>query len=130
MGGLPEEWGDAADEVASGSKVNSGPPAPASATSHLGEVKFSGSIRFFFFNLWPYLTFIHKVSWYRLVLGSYLLNPLPGFLSLVPQYDSGTAFSEFGNTNFLDSGTVIFIRYHTFFLVPVPHFLEFGTALD
>jgi hypothetical protein len=46
VGGLPEERGGAADEVATGSGINSGSSAPAPAQFHLGEVKFSGSIRF------------------------------------------------------------------------------------
>ncbi len=44
VGGLPEERGGAADEVATGSGTNSGSSAPAPAQFHLGEVKFSGSI--------------------------------------------------------------------------------------
>ncbi len=46
VGGLPEERGGAAEEVATGSGTNSGSSAPAPAQFHLGEVKFSGSIRF------------------------------------------------------------------------------------
>ncbi len=46
VGGLPEERGGAAEEVATGSGTNSGSSAPAPAQLHLGEVKFSGSIRF------------------------------------------------------------------------------------
>ncbi len=44
VGGLPEERGGAAEEVATGSGTNSGSSAPAPAPFHLGEVKFSGSI--------------------------------------------------------------------------------------
>jgi hypothetical protein len=46
VGGLPEERGGAAEEVATGSGTNSGSSAPAPAPFHLGEVKFSGSIWF------------------------------------------------------------------------------------
>ncbi len=58
VGGLPEERGGAAEEVATGSGTNSGPSAPAPAQFHLGEVKFSGSIRF----AARYLTFLHGCS--------------------------------------------------------------------
>ena len=54
VGGLPEERGGAADEVATGSGINSGSSAPAPAQFHLGEVKFSGSIRFV--NVGPHLS--------------------------------------------------------------------------
>jgi hypothetical protein len=40
VGGLPEERGGAADEVATGSGTNSGSSATAPAQFHLGEVKF------------------------------------------------------------------------------------------
>jgi hypothetical protein len=40
VGGLPEERGGAADEVATGSGINPGSSAPAPAPFHLGEVKF------------------------------------------------------------------------------------------
>ena len=46
VGGLPEERGGAAEEVATGSIIHSGSSAPAPAQFHLGEVKFSESIRF------------------------------------------------------------------------------------
>jgi hypothetical protein len=46
VGGLPEERGGAAEEVATGSGTHSGSSAPAPAQFHLGEVNFSGSIRF------------------------------------------------------------------------------------
>ncbi len=46
VGGLPEERGSAAEEVATGSGTNSGSSAPAPAQLHLGEVKFSESICF------------------------------------------------------------------------------------
>jgi hypothetical protein len=39
VGGLPEERGGAAEEVATGSGTNSGSSAPAPAQFHLGEVK-------------------------------------------------------------------------------------------
>ena len=54
VGGLPEERGGAAEEVATGSGTNSGSSAPAPAQFHLGEVKFSGSIRFV--NAGPHLS--------------------------------------------------------------------------
>jgi len=44
VGGLPEERGGAAEQVATGSGSHSGSSAPAPAQFHLGEVKFSGSI--------------------------------------------------------------------------------------
>ena len=46
VGGLPEERGGAAEQVATGFGTHSGSSAPAPAQFHLGEVKFSGSIRF------------------------------------------------------------------------------------
>jgi hypothetical protein len=54
VGGLPEERGGAAEEVATGSGTNSGSSAPAPAQFHLGEVKFSGSISFV--NAGPHLS--------------------------------------------------------------------------
>jgi hypothetical protein len=54
VGGLPEERGGAADQVATGSGVNSGSSAPAPVQFHLGEVKFSGSI--LFVNAGPHLS--------------------------------------------------------------------------
>ena len=41
VGGLPEERGGAAEQVATGSGSHSGSSAPAPAQFHLGEVKFS-----------------------------------------------------------------------------------------
>ena len=54
VGGLPEERGGAAEEVATGSGTHSGSSAPAPAQFHLGEVKFSGSISFV--NAGPHLS--------------------------------------------------------------------------
>ena len=54
VGGLPEERGGAAEQVATGSGSQAGSSAPAPAQFHLGEVKFSGSI--WFVNVGPHLS--------------------------------------------------------------------------
>jgi hypothetical protein len=54
VGGLPEERGGAAEQVATGSGSHSGSSASAPVQFHLGEVKFSGSI--WFVNVGPHLS--------------------------------------------------------------------------
>jgi hypothetical protein len=63
VGGLPEERGGAAEQVATGSGSHSGSSAPAPAQFHLGEVKILdpyGS------SMWD-LTFLHRCR-YSLVV--------------------------------------------------------------